>query len=111
MGRHQSKRGSGGIIYSTNPEFSFEAPEQNASALPPSQQRLRVRVDTKHRKGKTVTLVEGFVGPEADLRELGKRLKTSCGTGGNAKEGEILVQGAHLEQVRQLLREWGYGLA
>lgn len=110
MGRQQNKRGNSGIIYSTDPAFSPEGPAEEAPELIPSQQRLRVRLDTKHRKGKTVTLVEGFAGTEANLRELGRRLKTACGTGGNAKEGEILVQGTHLEQVRQLLKEWGYGL-
>jgi translation initiation factor 1 len=110
MGRQHSKRGNNSIIYSTDPGFSPEEPAEDVPELAPSQQRLRIRLDTKHRKGKTVTLVEGFAGTEADLRELGKRLKTACGTGGNAKEGQILVQGAHVEQISQLLKEWGYGL-
>lgn len=73
-------------------------------------QRLKVWLDKKHRKGKTVTLVEGFTGKTTDLEALGKRLKTACGTGGSTKDNEILVQGDHLDQVKSLLQSWGYAV-
>lgn len=110
MGSDHSKRASGGIVYSTDPEFSPAAAGEKTPTVAPALQRLQVRLDTKHRKGKTVTLVEGFAGAQADLQQLGKKLKTACGTGGNVKDGQILVQGSHLEQVRGLLKAWGYGL-
>ena len=82
------------VVYSTNPNFNYqEEAESNTETLIPSQQRLYVSLDRKQRAGKEVTLVEGFVGTEDDLKELGKLLKSKCGVGGTAKDGEILIQG------------------
>ena len=104
----KNKPDTRGFVYSTNPNFSFEPEESTLETLPPSQQKLKVRLDTKHRGGKAVTLVEGFVGKEDDLEELGKKLKTFCGTGGSAKDGEIIVQGDQREKVVNLLLKNGY---
>jgi translation initiation factor 1 len=106
----RSRSGGSPFVYSTDPGFSFEGSREQEAALPPSAQRLQVRVDTRHRKGKTVTLVEGFAGPDEELETLGRKLKTACGTGGSAKDGIILVQGAHLAEVKDKLKAWGYGL-
>ena len=100
-----------GFVYSTDPDFSFEEEQATKETLPPAQQRLKVRLDTKHRAGKAVTLIEGFAGKENDLEDLGKKLKTFCGTGGSAKEGEIIVQGDQREKVMQWLMKNGYKLA
>ena len=89
----KNKPDTRGFVYSTNPNFSFEKEQSNDETLPSAQQKLKVRLDTKHRAGKAVTLIEGFVGKEEDLQELGKKLKSFCGTGGSAKDGEIIVQG------------------
>lgn len=107
MGK-KNKPDTRGFVYSTNPNFSFEEEQSNAETLPPAQQKLKVRLDTKHRAGKAVTLVEGFVGKEEDLEELGKKLKSFCGTGGSAKDGEIIVQGDQREKVMQWLLKNGY---
>ena len=98
-----------GIVYSTNPGFQpgFEK-EEETELLPPGEQKLRIRLETKHRAGKAVTLVEGFSGTQADREEIGKRLKNYCGTGGSAKEGEILIQGDQREKVLQFLLKNGY---
>lgn len=97
-----------GFVYSTDPNFSFEEEQSAAETLAPAQQKLRVRLDTKQRAGKAVTLVDGFIGKEEDLEELGKKLKSFCGTGGSAKDGEIIVQGDQREKVLQWLLKNGY---
>ena len=105
----KNKSDKHGFVYSTDPNFKFENEEQaNADTLPPKQQKLRVRLDTKHRGGKAVTLVEGFIGKEEDLEDLGKKLKNYCGTGGSAKDGEIIVQGDQRDKVLQWLQKNNY---
>lgn len=100
-----------GFVYSTDPNFSFEEEQFNTETVPPAQQKLKIRLDTKHRAGKAVTLVDGFKGKEEDLEDLGKKLKSFCGTGGSAKDGEIIVQGDQREKVLQWLIKNGYKLA
>jgi translation initiation factor 1 len=97
-------------VYSTNEYFDYTYEQDTeAETLPPGRQKLYVSLDRKNRKGKEVTLVEGFVGASDDLQELGKKLKSKCGSGGSAKDGEILVQGNHVRKVVDLLIEMGYG--
>ena len=82
------------VVYSTNPNFNFEYDlEEQVETLPKVQQKLYVSIDRKQRAGKEVTLIEGFIGSEDDLKELGKWLKSKCGVGGSVKDGEILIQG------------------
>jgi translation initiation factor 1 len=97
-----------GFVYSTDPSFHFNQEENNAETLPPTQQKLRIRLDTKRRAGKAVTLIEGFIGKDEDLQELGKKLKAFCGTGGSAKDGEIIIQGDQREKVTAWLKQNGY---
>ncbi|MDE5710816.1 MAG: translation initiation factor [Bacteroides sp.] len=98
------------IVYSTNPDYNYETNEEKEeeTTLPPAQHRLRVHLDRKNRGGKVVTLVTGFVGTEDDLKDLGKLLKSKCGGGGSAKEGEIIVQGDFKQKVLELLKKEGY---
>ncbi len=98
-----------GIVYSTASDFSYDY-EQAAEAetLPPQQQNLKVLIDRKNRGGKEATLVTGFIGTDANLQALGKLLKSKCGVGGSAKDGEIIVQGNHADKVLQLLQQQGY---
>lgn len=107
MGKNKKKRVD--VVYSTNPDFSFDYDqEQEEETLPPQQQDLRVLIDRKQRKGKEVTLVTGFVGTEEDLKDLGKILKQKCGTGGTVKDGEIVIQGNKLKKILEILQSMNY---
>lgn len=97
------------VVYSTNPNFQYETENtEEAATLSPNQQKLRVQLDRKNRGGKVVTLVTGFVGTNDDLKELGRMLKSKCGVGGSAKDGEIIVQGDFKQKVIELLKKEGY---
>jgi len=97
------------VVYSTNRHFKYENTQDlNGGTLPNRQQQLRVRIEKNHRGGKTVTVVDGFIGKESDLENLAAELKKKCGTGGSAKEGLILIQGEMKERVVKLLNELGY---
>ncbi len=99
------------IVYSTNPDFVFENEEaEEQETLDPHEQKLKISLDKKQRKGKKVTLITGFTGKENDLKELGKALKTYCGTGGSVKNGEIIIQGDFREKVKEYLSKKGYGV-
>lgn len=105
----KKKSGSSPFVYSTNPDFNPGGDEQHAEeTLLPAQQMLRVTLETKHRAGKTVTLITGFVGKAEDMETLGKQLKNHCGTGGSAKDHEIILQGDHREKVKVWLKKAGY---
>lgn len=98
-----------GMVYSTDPDFAYRtAREPEVETLSPQQQELRVWLDRKQRAGKVATLVRGFVGRDADLQALARLLKTRCGVGGSAKEGEILIQGDRRDRVVEILTEAGY---
>ena len=97
------------IVYSTNPDFSYEEESEfEQDTLAPGDQLLYVSIDRKNRGGKEVTLIEGFVGMDEDLKYLGKLLKTKCGVGGSAKNGEIIIQGNFRDKVCQELDKIGY---
>lgn len=98
-----------GFVFSTDPNFRFEAEENEIrDTLAPAQQTLRILLDKKQRAGKAVTLITGFIGKEEDLEQLGKQLKNFCGTGGSVKDGEALVQGDQRDKVLQWLLKNGY---
>ena len=97
------------IVYSTNPNFQYEfEQEESVDSKPNNQQKLYVSIDKKQRGGKEVTLVEGFVGPEEELKELGKLLKSKCGVGGSVKDNEILIQGNFKDKIYDLLVKENY---
>lgn len=97
------------VVYSTNPDYQYEQEqEEQSETLDKNQQKLYVSIDRKQRAGKEVTLIEGFVGVEDDLKELGKLIKTKCGVGGTVKENEILIQGNFKDKIFDLLIKEGY---
>lgn len=98
-----------GMVYSTNPDFVYETERvAEIETLPKNEQQLRVQIDRRNRGGKVVTLVNGFVGAEEDLKVLGKLLKTKCGVGGSVKDGVIIIQGDFKQQIVTLLNKEGY---
>jgi translation initiation factor 1 len=98
-----------GTVYSTNPDFQYETESDGVSeTLPPNKQDLRVQLDRKQRNGKKATLITGFVGKDEDLKALAKILKTKCGVGGSAKDGEILIQGDFCTKVLEILKTENY---
>ena len=102
----------GGLVYSTNPDLKIEEESFDEQlTLEPEVQKLRVNIDKKQRAGKMVTLITGFTGIEKDREDLGKKLKSFCGTGGSVKDGEIIIQGDNRDKVLQWLLKNGYKLA
>lgn len=107
---HKKQNKRNGIVFSTNPDFIFDDSDAvTPEEIPvPEKQNLRVMVERKGRGGKTVTLVTGFIGPDESLQTLAKMLKTKCGVGGSAKDGEIVLQGEFKVKVAETLKTMGY---
>jgi translation initiation factor 1 len=105
----KNKTDKNGYVFSTDPNFRFEDEEQEVKeTLVPAQQKLRVRLETKHRGGKTVTILQSFIGKAENLEDLGKKLKNYCGTGGSVKDGEVIIQGDQRDKILQWLQKNGY---
>ncbi|MDP3469241.1 MAG: translation initiation factor [Daejeonella sp.] len=105
----KKNKGLQGVVYSTDPDFGFISNDSEIPDTPePRLQDLRVQLDRKHRGGKAVTLVTGFIGNQVDLELLGKMLKQKCGVGGSAKDGEIIIQGDFRDKVLAILLAEGY---
>ena len=104
----KNKPDNRGFVYSTDPDFRFGEENEQQATPEPAQQKLKIRLETKHRAGKAVTLIEGFTGANEDLEALEKQLKNFCGTGGSAKDGEIIIQGDQRDKVMQWLTRNGY---
>ena len=98
------------IVYSTNPDYNYERENDGGDApeVPREKQQLKVLLDKRNRKGKTVTLITGFALNDSELEELGRLLKTRCGVGGSAKDGEIIIQGDFRDRVVELLHKEGF---
>lgn len=99
----------GGFVFSTNENEDFSSLQDDAKeTIAPEDQYLEAHFSNKGRGGKTVTVISGFEGPSADLKDLGKLLKTKCGVGGSIKDGEIIIQGNYRDKIMQILKQEGY---
>lgn len=100
------------VVFSTNPDFEYSHEDEiEDETLEPAKQILRIELDKRNRKGKSVTLITGFVGTNEDLQTLEKLLKVKCGVGGSSRDGEILLQGDFRKKVLELLQKEGYAKA
>ena len=107
MSKNKNKRT--GTVFSTDPDYDYDYDEQEEQeTLPPEKQKLRVELDKKRRRGKQVSLITGFIGAEDDLKDLAKILKSKCGVGGSAKDGEIIIQGDHRKKIGDILADLNY---
>ena len=96
------------VVYSTNPDYEPEGELDEQDTLDVTKQKLIISLDKKRRKGKAVSLVEGFVGSAEDLKDLGKILKTKLGVGGSVKDGQIIIQGDFRQKAKEILESEGY---
>ena len=103
----KSKKNRINVVYSTNPHFDFESPSHNELTIPFNEQKLYVSIDRKNRAGKSVTLIEEFIGSDEDAKDLAKKLKQLCGVGGGYKNKEIYIQGNQRDKVSKFLEKLG----
>ncbi|HLW41409.1 MAG TPA: translation initiation factor [Flavobacterium sp.] len=98
----------GGFVFSTNKDFDLNQNTEEESTLKPQEQLLEAHLDKKNRGGKIATVIKGYVGTADDLKTLAKELKTLCGVGGSAKDGEIIIQGNFRDKIIDFLKNKGY---
>lgn len=98
----------GGFVFSTNKDFELGHNDELSETLPNNEQRLEAHLDKKNRGGKVATIIKGFEGNDDDLKDLAKKLKTLCGVGGSAKDGEIIIQGNFRDKIMDYLAKEGY---
>jgi translation initiation factor 1 len=96
------------IVFSTAPDFNFDEEKSEEESLPANEQFLKIKLDKKQRAGKVVTIISGFVMKEAEIESLAKKLKTFCGTGGSAKNNEIIIQGDNRQKILDWLQKNGF---
>ena len=101
------KNNKGGIVYSTNPDYQYQDDNEDAETLSNEKQNLKIWLDRKG-EGKVVSRIAGFIGTEDDLNNLKKKIQNLCGSGGSAKDEEIMIQGDHRDKILAFLLKEGY---
>lgn len=94
------------MVFSTDENFKFNTEDEDT--LKVSEQVLIAKLEKKGRGGKTVCIIEGFIGTQEDLKILAKELKTHCGTGGSVKNNTIIIQGNVRDKIMDYLTKKGY---
>ena len=113
MAKKKNKKEGNSLVYTTNesgnPFFNnLFVGDDDEESTPKSKMIVRVSRDRKNRGGKEVSLIEGLDLSETELNDLAKMLKSKCGVGGAAKEGEIIIQGNHVDRIVQMLIKEGF---
>lgn len=100
------------LVWTSDPEKAKQLREEGkldvARDAEIAKQTIRVVLDRKRRAGKTVTVANGFQHTPESLAAVAGTLKKKCGSGGTAKDGEIEIQGDHVERVKSELAKLGY---
>ena len=99
------------LVYSTREDAQLDSDnvkQKRQQSLPPQQQTIRVMIDRKRRRGKTVTVCQGFKLTPTDLKKLEKQLKQLCGSGGTSKDEEIEIQGEQRDKIMAHLASLHY---
>ncbi len=107
--KHTSFSDLGGMVFSTNSDYSFDNEASNET-LANDKQWLEAHFSNKGRGGKTVTVIKGFEGSNEDLKALAKLLKAKCGVGGSVKDGEIIIQGKFRAKIIEILKKENYNV-
>lgn len=107
----KKNKNSGGLVYSTANDWLPEVDEEIIETLPAHEQKLKAHLETKHRAGKSVVLIRGFIGSDIEAEKLCKLIKQGCGCGGSYKDGEILIQSPSVEKVREIGKKLGYKIS
>jgi len=95
------------LVYSTD---AGRISQTDAPQIVATDGIVRIRRETKGRKGKGVTTVSGLDFPEAQIKILAKQLKQKCSTGGTVKDGVIEIQGDHREKLKVELEKLGHNV-
>ena len=103
-----NKNIGGGFVFSTDPNFRFQSDEpEEDNVIAPEKQALRIWLQ-RIKGNKEATIIKGYIGSDSDLEDMAKTLKNKCATGGNAKDGEIILQGDHRDKVLKYLLDKGF---
>ena len=62
------------------------------------------------RKGKPITILDGYTGAQSDFKALAKELKTELGVGGSFKNETIIIQGDYRDRIMAILKEKGFSV-
>ncbi len=92
-------------LFPDHEEQEFEMPKEAAKQ---QKEPLICKFEKKGRAGKPVTIVEGFLGSDEELKTISKKIKTTLGIGGSEKDGSIIIQGDNREKIMKILQEMGY---
>ncbi len=103
----KNKKHREGIVYSTDPDYAFSFDEKTTETLPNAQQNLKIWLERKG-GGKVASKIEGFIGTQDDLDDLKRQLQKLCGTGGTAKDNEIIIQGDCRDKILDFLLKNSY---
>ena len=106
----KNQKGNSFIVYSTNPDFRSNEPEEVNEDAPVNKQQVRIWLE-RIRGNKEATVIKGLELTESSLDDLAKLLKNKCAAGGNAKDGIIIIQGNHRDKVLTMLQQLGYSNA
>ena len=104
----RTRSGTSDLVYSTaQPSARSMAKPVSKAGAAPADGVVRIWLEKKGRNGTPVSILRGLSNDRHALAELAGRLKRACGTGGSAKDGEIIIQGDHRERIAALLEKDG----